>query len=199
MLKLFSRLGRNQKAAAAVEFAIIAPAFLTILMGGFDISHTLYTKAILQGEVQKAARDLSLETGAVTAQQNVIDARVRTSVLNMNKSATVTITRQFFQSFTGANSQFEDVSKDGVCTTGETWFDLNGNGVFDNMNNSTGQGAAKDAVRYSVTMTYPHLFPVVRLIGMAPTVTINATTVYANQPYSDQAVRTGTTTARTCP
>lgn len=196
---LLARLRHDQQAVSAVEFAVVAPAFLVLLMGGFDLGHTLYTQAILNGEVLRAARSASLETGTAVAQQNLIDTRVRDAVLNMNKSATVTITRQFFDNFTGARIRFEDVNQDGICTTGEQWMDLNGSGTFDDMRNSTGQGGAKDAVRYTVTMSYPRLFPVGPLIGLSHDITLSSTTVYANQPYGEQAARTNTTTLQNCP
>ncbi|MEO8724217.1 MAG: TadE family protein, partial [Sphingobium sp.] len=192
-------LRHNQTAVAAVEFALVAPPFLIMLMGGFDLGHTLYTQAILNGEVLKAARGSSLEAGSAAAQQTIIDNTVRNAVLNMNKNATVTITRKFYDSFTGARIHYEDVNQDGICSSGEKWMDLNGNGSFDDMRYSTGQGGAKDAVRYTVTMSYPRIFPVATLIGLSPNVSLSATTVYANQPYGEQAVRTGTTTLRNCP
>jgi Flp pilus assembly protein TadG len=193
-------LRRDERGIAAVEFAMILPAFVVILMGGFDIAHTLYTRSVLEGTVLKAARDSSLETGTSTTNQSTIDTRVTNAVRDLNSQATVTISRQFFQNFTTAQAkQPEDISGDGVCSTGEQWIDRNFNNVYDATGGSAGSGGAKDIVVYTVTMTYPRLFPLAGLIGLPSTVTLRASTTLANQPYGEQAQRTGSLTPRNCP
>lgn len=194
-------LRHDEKGATAVEFAVVSTAFLVMIMGGFDMGHTLYTQAVLQGVVQKAARDSSLETGTIIAQQNAIDARVRDSVRDLNTSLTdddIEITRKYYHDFTTAAAKTpEDVSGDGICSPGEQYFDRNFSGTYDADGGAAGQGNAKDAVVYSVSMTYPRLFPVTGLIGLSPNVTITATTLLANQPYGEQA--TGSIAALDCP
>ena len=63
---------------------------------------------------------------------------------------------------------------------------------------SGGQGGAKDVVVYSVTVTYPRLFPVAKLIGLSENVKLNATTVLANQPYGDQENLSGSLDPKDC-
>src|SRR3546814_8105467 len=40
-----------------VEFAFVGPVLVLLLMGTLDVGHTLYMQAVLQGVMQKAARD----------------------------------------------------------------------------------------------------------------------------------------------
>nr|ART38501.1 G6 [uncultured bacterium] len=203
MRTFLSRFRRDEGGIAAVEFAITASAFLVLLMGGFDLGHTLYMQSVLQGTVQKAARDSTLANGTEVAQQAIIDGKVRQAIRNLNRSLTdddIHIARESYQNFTAAQAATpEDASGDGICSSGEVWFDRNFNDVFDGRGGSAGQGGAKDVVVYTVDVTYPHLFPVAKLIGMSPNVALNATTVLANQPYGDQQTRTGTLTPRNCP
>ncbi|BAI96286.1 hypothetical protein Sj15T_06060 [Sphingobium sp. TA15] len=195
-------LHRDESGVAAVEFGITASAFLALLLGGFDVGHTLYMQTVLQGTVQKAGRDLTLSSGAEAAQQLAIDGRVRDAVRRLNASLSdedIIITREYYADFTKAQAaQPEDADQDGICEPGEVWVDRNFNNVYDSKGGSSGQGGAKDVVVYSVTVSYPRLFPVARLIGMSETVKLNATTVLANQPYGDQANRSGTLTPRNC-
>jgi Flp pilus assembly protein TadG len=197
-----NRLVRDESGVAAVEFGITASAFLALLMGGFDVGHTLYMQTVLQGTVQKAARDLTLASGTETEQQLAVDTRVRDSVRRLNASIPdqdIQITRDYYANFTTAQAaQPEDANQDGVCSPGEVWVDRNFNDVYDKKGGSSGQGGAKDVVVYSVTVSYPRLFPVARLIGLSETVKLNATTVLANQPYGDQANRSGSLTPRNC-
>ena len=50
-----------------------------------------------------------------------------------------------------------------------------------------GQGGAKDITVYSVTVSYPRMFPISTLFGGSPNVNMTASTVLANQPYSEQS------------
>ncbi|MCB2014084.1 MAG: TadE/TadG family type IV pilus assembly protein [Sphingobium sp.] len=199
-MRIWPKLRKEEKGIAAVEFAVIAPVFFMLIMGGMDIGYTLYVQSVMNGEIQKAARDATLENGTETAIQTAIDTKVRDALLNLNKSATITIDRQSYSTFTQAQAQQpEDSNQNGVCETGETWVDANFNGVYDATGGNQGQGGAKDVVVYSVNMTYQRLFPLTKLIGLPSTVDITSRTVLANQPYGDQQVPTGSLTPQACP
>ena len=49
-----------------------------------------------------------------------------------------------------------------------------------------GMGGARDAVLYTVTVSYPRAFPLMHLIGLPETVTSRSQTVLRNQPYGSQ-------------
>ncbi len=75
-----------------------------MLMGALDFGHTLYMESVLQGAVQKAARDGTLQQTAGTDEtaRNTIDTAVRNQVKTLHKQATVTIARRFYRTFTDA-------------------------------------------------------------------------------------------------
>ena len=56
-----ANLIRDARGATAVEFAIIAPAFLTVLLGLMDQGYNLYAASLLEGAVHKAGRDSTIE------------------------------------------------------------------------------------------------------------------------------------------
>jgi Flp pilus assembly protein TadG len=185
-----------------VEFGLISPVMLLLLMGTFDVGHSLYMRSVLEGAVQKAARDAGLESGVVTTRQESIDNKVKAQVLHLANNANVTITRRFYRSFTDAAAKlpetFTDNNGNGRCDNGEPYSDRNNNNVYDADGASQGQGNAQDSVLYTVALSYPRMFPLHGLIGLSPTTTIKATTVMNNQPYGDQA-NDGAATARNCP
>lgn len=196
-------LAHAERGATLVEFAFVAPVFCLLLIGAFDVGHTLYMKAILQGVVQKAARDSGLETGSISAQQASIDSRVRQSVLDLDKSATVTFTRRYFRNFTKAAAQqpeaFTDTNGDGVCDNGEPYQDANNNNVWDPDGGDSGQGGARDAVLYTADITYPRVLPLQKFIPSYPDkVNVQASTILENQPYGDQGTYAAPT-VRNCP
>jgi Flp pilus assembly pilin Flp len=186
------RLTKDKKGIAAVEFAVIAPVFLVVLMGGMDFGHTLYVQAVLQGAIQKAARDNTLDTSTSAAAITAIDTEVRGAVSNINKDANLQITRRFYRTFSQASAKIPEVWTDtntnGVCDLGEPYVDANNNGFWDADGGDEGQGGARDVTIYKATMTYPRLFPTNTLIGFPANVTITAQTVLSNQPYGEQGV-----------
>lgn len=197
-LRHIRAFARDQRGATLVEFAIVAPVMGLLLMGAFDIAHTLYMRTVLQGVVQKVARDATLETGLATSQQTILDNRVKAQVAAIANNAAITITRKYFRTFTSASTNkyepWTDSDGNGTCNGGEPYEDTNGNSTWNNSGNA-GQGAAKDAVVYTVNVSYPRLFPLNGFIGGSATTTVSASTVLRNQPYGDQA----TPTVRNCP
>ena len=193
---------RDPRGTSITEFGIIAPVFSILLMGALDMGHTLYMQSILQGTMQKAARDSTLETGTEAAKQAQIDATVTDQVRQLAKSATVTITRRYFRDFTKAAQAvaepYTDTNGNGRCDAGEPYQDNNNNSSWDADGGDQGQGSAKDTVVYTAKVSYPRLFPMAKLIGLPSDVVLTASTVLANQPYGEQAAY-GTPTLRNCP
>jgi Flp pilus assembly protein TadG len=171
-LRTTNRLLAEKRGGTALEFAFIAPVFLTILMGGMDFGHTLYVQTVIQGVVQKAARNSALENGAQATgpgSQAQIDSRVRGSIAEINNQANVQITRRFYRTFsTAAAAQaetFTDNNANGTCDNNEPYTDANRNNSWDSDGADAGQGGARDVTVYKVVTTYPSMFPTRHLIN----------------------------------
>lgn len=191
-------LRNDQGGAAVIEFAFVAPVFCLFLMGAFDIAHTLYTTATLQGIVQKTARDSALAGSSAS----VIDARVRGQVTALVNNATIVFNRRFYRTFALAQQAqaetWTDSNHNGTCDNGEGYQDNNANGVWDSDGGDAGQGGAKDRTVYTVTVSYQHLFPMWKMIGLPSLQTMTARTVLENQPYGDQDSYTAPVVTRYC-
>ncbi|MCX8476895.1 MAG: pilus assembly protein [Sphingomonas sp.] len=192
------RLARDERGATIIEFAIVAPVMGLLLLGAFDVAHTLYMRAALQGVVQKTARDATLESGLVGATQTALDNKVKAQIKALANNGTVTITRQWYRNYEqAAASKFEpwtDTNNNGTCdgpagsTPGEPYEDTNGNGIWDSTGGNLSQGGAKDAVLYTATVSYPRFFPIYNIVGGSKTTKVTASTILRNQPYGDQGV-----------
>lgn len=197
---------RDESGVALTEFGLIAPMFALLLIGTLDIAHTLYLQAVLQGTIQKVARDGSLESGTVTANQTAADTKIRTAVKQLNRSLTdadIAISRRYYKTFSSAASGvaetlLNDANGNGICESGDQYSDANNNGVWDKDGGNAGQGGARDITVLSVNITYPHMFPMWKILGTSGTNNVQATTVLANQPY-DKQTQYGAATSRTCP
>jgi Flp pilus assembly protein TadG len=179
-------LARDTRGVTAVEFAIIAPALLIILLGTFDIGYNLYAASVLEGATQKAARDSTIE-GAETKGVAIDDA-VTAAVHRVVPSAAVTFSRSAYRDYSDIHKpeDYTDVDKDGACDNGEPFEDVNANGVWDTDRGSDTMGGARDAVLYTVTVSYRRIFPLMHLLGLPEVVTAQSETVLRNQPYGTQ-------------
>ncbi|GAB5347519.1 TadE/TadG family type IV pilus assembly protein [Alteriqipengyuania sp. 357] len=187
---LLRRLRDEETGAALVEFAIVAPVLCLMLMGAFDIGHALYLRTVTEGIMQKAGRDSTLETSSNTSAQDALDDRVESQVLKLVKSADVDFDRRYYRSFAEAKAAkpetFNDTDGNGRCNGGEAYEDANGNNVWDDDGGNQGQGGAKDAVYYTVTVKYDALFPLWKMINGSQKRTVTASTILRNQPYNEQ-------------
>ena len=180
------RLHENASGVAAVEFAMVAPALLLTIMGIFDLGYNIYANTMVQGAIQHAARDSTIEGSDLRLAD--IDARVSRAVHNVVPRATIAFSRKAYANFSDVSraEDYTDSDGNGVCDNGEPFEDANRNGTWDDDRGANGQGGARDAVLYSVTVTYSRGFPMASLIGLPDTVTTEAATVLRNQPYKLQ-------------
>lgn len=191
------RIARTDDGATLTEFGLIAPVLCLLLIGSFETGHRLYMHGVIEGAVQKAARDGSLEiaSGTSSTPRDEIDELVLAQISKLHNGADVTFSRRFYRTFTEAAAkkaeEFTDSGSgtfaDGICNNGEPFEDINNNGVRDlDGGDAIGNAGARDNVIYTVTVEYPNMFPLHRLIGGSDTTTLSASTVLANQPYGDQ-------------
>lgn len=187
-LRNLARIGGDHRGAALVEFAIVAPVLCLLMVGAFDIGHTLYMRSVLQGIMQKTARDSGLESGLTS--RVAIDAKVQAQVKALANNADVKFARRYYRSFSKASAAqaepFTDTNSNGKCDAGEPYEDQNNNNVRDADGADDGQGGAKDSVLYVVQVSYPRMFPLNTMLGLADTTVVRGAMILANQPYGDQ-------------
>ncbi len=186
----FVTIRRDQSGVAAIEFALLAPVMMTVLLGALDFGHTLYVDSILSGEIERAGRDSSLEGAGLIDQQNAIDLRIEDAVHLIAPAATVDTDHRFYKTFSEAASalaeQWTDTDLDGVCNNGEPYVDTNLNDRWDDDGGNEGQGGAKDVVIITSIVTYNRITPLSNLIGIPDVVELRASTVLPNQPFGEQ-------------
>ncbi len=188
------RLVADTKGVTLVEFAFVGPVLILMIMGLFDIAHTQYTRSVLNGAIQKAGRDLTLENA--NGRMALVDDRVRDQIETvMPSGAQVTFEKLSHADFADIGEpeailgdDAPDESGFGVCegVKGETYIDANENNRWDDDRGEEGIGGARDAVLYTVRVTYPRMFPLFTMTGMPRNVTLSASTVLRNQPFDEQ-------------
>jgi len=189
MTRLFRRLRINDRGAAVIEFAIIAPVLLLILFGILELGYRFYLQAVLQGAVQKAARDSTIEGGG--ANIDTIDSKVKDLLRTVAANATFKSERYAFYDFNeiAPPEPFIDANANGQWDSDECFEDTNGSGFWEG---KPGQGGADDIVQYTMTMTYPEILPMSSFLHWPALNKLSATTTLRNQPFGTQARATGT-------
>lgn len=183
------RIGPDQSGVTLIEFAILAPVLMLMIMGIFDMAHTQYTSALMNGAMQKAGRDLTLQTGTVN--EGAIDASVTSQIRSVvPQAAKIELVKLSHTEFSdiGEAEEFTDENGDGVCNANEPYIDINTNGQWDANRGELGIGGAKDAVLYTVNVSYDRMFPMAGLAGLPKKVELSASTVLRNQPFAEQIV-----------
>lgn len=177
---------RDMRGASIVEFAIVAPVLMLVMMGMLDFGYRAYVGVQLQGALEQAARQVTVSSTSNTAS---IAAQVRKQVQRILPRAAVSVTPSSYYDFAHVGKP-EPITTDtaplGTYNQGDCFQDLNGNGVWDADAGSTGTGGSEDVVYYNAVVTYPNLLPVARLLGLSGTTTITGTTMMKNQPYASQ-------------
>jgi hypothetical protein len=183
---LLKRLAADTRGLTIIEFALISPTLLVLMMGTFDLGFRAYATSVLQGEVQKAARDATLETGSAAG--TALNAKVQSQVSRVISNGTWAFTRRSYSSFTraGQAENFTDSNSNGSRDAGECFQDENGNSNWDADVGLNGQGTSDDIVMYTASVSFPRLFPMYGLLGWSPNQTISASTTLRNQPYGTQ-------------
>jgi Flp pilus assembly protein TadG len=179
----------DQSGGPAVEFAMIFPVAIVLMLGLGDLAFQGYVQSVLTGAVQKAGRDATIQGKGIDSETAKLDANVINAVHAVSPSATFVATRSNYDNYEAVGPEpFVDGNNDGLCNNGESYSDYNADGSWDSNPGSSGEGGASDVTLYKVTVTYKRLFPVASLIGWSATQTLTASTLLKNQPYQTQTV-----------
>ena len=178
-------LAADDAGVSIIEFALLAPVFLMMLVGMLDVGQTVYAQSLLNGAVEAAARDTSLEGGdADAADDMVLDA-----IGPIMPGVTLTTSRRSYYDFADIEraERWNDANDDGTCADGEAFTDENRNGEWDEDIGISGNGGANDVVIYSVVASYDPIFKVPFLPELWATRTLESSAVRKNQPFADQS------------
>ena len=184
---LLRSLRREDSGVTILEFAMVAPVMLLLLLGFFDLGYRAYASSVLQGALHDAARMATVGGYSMTQ----IDTRVKTRLSNFaTRSVTTTEAASYYQ-FSGV-SQPElivgDTTPLNTYNAGDCFEDQNGNNSYDTDRARSGTGGSDDIVRYRVSITFPRVFPLGILLGWSNSQTLSSETVLRNQPYAGRSI-----------
>ena len=189
------RLVREEEGSALVEFAFLLIPLLVIVLGGLEVAHQSYIRAIAQGALNDAARRAAVQDPEFTASGSTLEERLENTIAAQLNPVAVNgefeVTQRSYFDFNdvgnperimtdnNGNGQYDAADDD--C-----FQDFNRNDTFDLSGGEAGVGGANDVVFYTVEIEMPHLFPVPFLWDSEDTYELTARTAVRNQPYATQ-------------
>lgn len=184
------RVNAQQSGATVVEFALIFPIFLTLLLGGFQLCYIGWASNRLESAVREASRvGITGETGSISRQQ-LIEGSVSQAMSNISMASGGSITFQSraypnFASLNNPGEPYDDINKNNVCDPGETFYDYNGDAVRSTSDISTpGVGGPGDIVRYEVTYPMNLFVPLAKkFFGDGNKLELKTRTIVQNELY----------------
>lgn len=174
-----------RKGVTAIEFAIIAPVLLMMVMGTMEISLMMYARSLMEGASFNASRTGKVgyaETGMT--QEATIIAALHDRAGILMKTENITVTPKSYGSFSdvGEPEPFIDTNGNGVRDYGENYTDVNGDGVYSEDMGIASYGSSAQVTMYTITYDWPIFCPMLRPI-FGETKTLTALTVVKNEPY----------------
>jgi Flp pilus assembly protein TadG len=184
--KHIRRVCRCEDGATAIEFAVIAPVLMLLVMGTLEMGLVLTAQGIMETATYSASR--LGKTGYVAEdanQEETIRAEVARLGRLMMNPADIEVTSVSYGGFDkiGEPEPSTDTNGNGVIEAGE-YTDVNGNGAYDQDQGAAGFGGAQQVVVYTSTYTWELFTPIVReFFGEDGAIEISARAVVKNEPF----------------
>ena len=184
------RLRTNDAGGALIEFALVVPLLITLIIAVIEFAMIVVVMVLLEGGVREAARYgmTGREPDGSTRLQEIVD------IIESHSLGLVTITTNDvdvliyddFASVGGGDELVIDVNGNGDwdAADGDTYNDLNGNGTWEADHGVPGAGNGGAIVLYRVTANWQTLTPLVApFVGDGGTIPLSASVVIRNEPF----------------
>lgn len=178
-------LGKDERGATALEFALIAPVMLTFFFGIIEVALSLFINSSIESAVFEASR-FGVTGGTlpgVTRQDRVLEI-VGEKTYGLVDMDTVVIDTLVYDTFSdiGKPEPFVDDNANAAYDSGEAFSDVNGNGVWDSDMGLAGLGGPSDVVVYQLTYDWGIVTPLMRRV-MGDSVEMVSSVAVRNEPF----------------
>ncbi|MEK0082753.1 TadE/TadG family type IV pilus assembly protein [Benzoatithermus flavus] len=184
MRKHLRSFARDPAGNAIVEFALVMPLLLLLIVGSFELAIMLLVGGSLEAAVLAASRygATGYEGGGVSREARIrqIIGERTFGLVDLDRATIETLVYPSFSDI-GHPEPFTDANGNGRYDAGEPFVDTNGNGQWDRDMGRPGTGGACDVVLYVVTYdTGPITGLLQPIMGR---ITHRASVAVRNEPY----------------
>ena len=187
MNRLFRRIRRDTEGSTAIEFGFTAPFLVAMIVGIIEFSMILFVNSVLEGSLRDAARFGMTGTvpGGVTREEAII-AKVDGALMGLLTidSSNLTILAYDNIGDVGQPEPYDDDNPaNGMYDLGETYTDVNGNGVWDPDQGTAGAGLDCQIVMYRVQTQWPLMLGLLAS-SVGQNIDVSASVAVRNEPYN---------------
>lgn len=181
-----ARFKRDADGVTVVEFGLIAPVLVLLVMGVVEMGLMMTGQAVLDNAAFIASR--TGKTGYADSdktQAKTIAAAIQKAAASFLDSSKITVTSTAYSDYDSMQPEpFTDTNNNGVRDSTESYTDVNKNGVYDKNDGTTGYGASGQVVLYTATYNWTVFTPLLKkLVGTNGVVPLKARVVVKNEPY----------------
>lgn len=178
------RLDHDDRGVAALEFGLVAPVLILLIMGTIELSIALFLGISLEQGVLEASRYsiTGSTTGGVSREARVLQIlqQYTFGLVTLSSSNLTTLVYPSFDDV-GEPEPFTDSNGNGSYDAGEPFTDVNGNGQWDSDMGAAGLGGPGDIVVYRVN--YDWGFVTRYLEDLIGDITLTGSIAVRNEPY----------------
>lgn len=185
---LLIKLIRENRGVVAVEYALVLPAFLSLMLGSLEIGRVLMVYSALEGAVTESTRIAM--TGSVpdgyASVEEYIREFVEDSLENVGVDAGVNISMDVYESFSaiGAEEPYTDIEGNLVCDNGDPYTDVNDNGSWDTDMGASGTGGQENIMLMRIGVELPYIIHgVIEAFSNDTHINLSTSTAIRNEPY----------------
>lgn len=158
---LIRRFIAAKDGVAALEFALIAPAFILLLFGSFEVLMIMFTLTLAEGGLREAARFgvTGQEVDPVERQKKILKI-VENHTHGLIEISNANVTMTVYPDFTGDDGGLEG---------------------------TPGAGSSNDVVFYRLNYEWEYMTPVFAVFsGLGHNLPLSATVAVRNEPFTEE-------------
>lgn len=182
-------LRADRRGSAAIEFALIGPVFMFMILGIFEFSIIMLTQTLLEAGIREASRfgitgrQLEGSSRADQIKQIIVDHSA--GLIDVDEIDLETLTYEEFGGI-GQPEEFTDENGNGAYDDGEPFDDANGNGTWDPDRGTPGVGNSGDIVVYKVGYEWLPVVPLFsHILPDGGGFEMEATVAVRNEPWPE--------------
>ncbi|MCB1537726.1 MAG: pilus assembly protein [Rhodospirillales bacterium] len=177
----------DESGVTAIEFALLLPVLVTIIMGSIELSMYLFVQSALEGatfSVSRLGKTGYVESGMT--REETIRAAMADRLGIFFDPDRLSIISESYDDFSsvGEPEPFIDANGNGVRDNGENYTDINGNGQYDMDRGVTGPGTAGQVTVYTISYPWNLMTPYLTdSLGQDGVAEISSRFVVKNEPF----------------
>jgi len=170
---------------AMVEFALVGPIFLAIMLSIFEFSGIMFVQTLLEGGAREASRyGLTGQQPEGISRDAMILQIVSENSFGIIDVDELEMTTSVYGDFSevGQPEPFTDENGNDAYDSGEPYVDSNGNGSWDDDMGAAGLGGPGEVVVYEMSYDWPIMIPLFQPF-FGDHVTLQANIAVRNEPF----------------